>query len=86
MAAVGATLGLAPYLEKVRRALRRLLASRGYSLEVQGRCFVFNLQDDIVVGVPVTMLDAAFMVVAEVIWAAGHDINGNKRLFWRRVY
>ena len=41
--------------------------------EMIARVFVVNLQDDILVGVPASMLDMAFVIVEEIVWAAGHD-------------
>ena len=66
-------LSLAPYLQQARRAIRRAMRAQGYSDEMIARVFVVNLQDDILVGVPASMLDMAFVIVEEIVWAAGHD-------------
>ncbi len=73
MAAVGASLSLAPYLQQARRPIRRAMTAKNYSDEMIARVFVVNLQDDILGGVPASMLDTAFVIVEEIVWAAGHD-------------
>ena len=49
------------------------MRAQGYRDEMIARVFVVNLQDDILVGVPASMLDMAFVIVEEIVWAAGHD-------------
>ena len=66
-------MSLAPYLQQARRAIRRAMRAQGYSDEMIARVFVVNLQDDILFGVPASMLDMAFVIVEEIVWAAGHD-------------
>ena len=58
------------------------MKSLGYSDEMIQRVFVVNLQDDILVGVPASMLDIAFIIVEEIVWAAGHDRNPKKTKLW----
>ena len=82
LAAIGASLGLAPFLDFVRDAVRLLLRRRGYTATECQRVLVCNLQDDILLSIPFSLVDVAFEILWRVIYQAGHDIAPGKTRLW----